>query len=102
MNIVDLLAIILATYRLSILLVDEAGPFGICQKMRELMGITHHDDGSIACIPDNVLGQLFGCLWCMSIWVAGLSYLIWWIEPIPIWILAASGGVILIDNVRHK
>lgn len=102
MNLVDLIAIILATYRLSSLLVDEAGPFGIFLRLRELFGIKHDVGGDIICIPDNFLAKLCSCLWCVSIWMAGLSYLIWWLEPIPIYILAASGGAILIDNVRSR
>jgi len=100
MDLMGLIAIILATYRISSLIVEEAGPFDMFVKFRELFGIRHDEAGQINCIPDNVLANLCSCLWCVSIWAAGLVYLIWWLEPIPIYILAASGGVLIIDNVR--
>jgi len=102
MTLFNLLAIILATYRLSSLIVDEAGPFDIFVKFRELLGIKHDVGGEISCIPDNFLANLCSCLWCVSIWMAGFVYLIYWIEPIPVYILAASGGVLVIDNMRKN
>jgi len=100
MTLVNLIAIILATYRLSSLVVDEAGPFNMFVKFRELLGIRHDETGQINCVPDNIMANLCSCLWCMSLWIAGLVYLIWRIEPIPVYILAASAGVMVIDNVR--
>lgn len=100
MTLVNLIAIILATYRLSSLVVEEGGPFNVFQNWREIIGIDHYEDGSICNIPNNFPARLFGCLWCMSLWIAGLVYLIWRLEPIPVYILAASAGVMVIDNVR--
>lgn len=100
MELIDLIAFILATYRVSSLIVDESGPFGIFQKLREFTGIIHDEEGEIACVPNNVIANLCSCLWCMSIWTAIILYIVWWLTPIPIYILAASAGVMIIDNVR--
>lgn len=96
MTLFSLLAIILATYRLSHLLAYEEGPWCVCLKLRESLGIKHDDDGEFSEIPERFLPKLLSCLPCLSIWVACLVYLIWRIEPIPVWILAASGGAIVI------
>lgn len=100
MSLFGLLAIILATWRLSHLFVHEAGPFNMFTKLRELFGIQHDVDGDIQMIPDKLLPQLFSCIPCISIWMAGIIYLIWWIEPIPIYILAASAGAMVVNNIR--
>lgn len=98
MNLFSLLAIILATYRVAHLVTYEEGPFDAFRKLREWAGIKHDDDGEIVEIPERFLPKLLSCLPCLSIWVACLVYLIWRIEPIPVWILAASGGAMMINR----
>lgn len=96
MTLFSLIAIILATYRLSHLLNCEEGPFDICLKIRVMMGIKHDSNGDIEEIPEHFMAKLFGCLPCLSVWMAGLVYLVWYYAPIPVWILAGSGGAMLI------
>lgn len=81
MDIVTLCAMGLATWRVSLLLVREAGPFFIFQRLRELAGITHDLDGSIVKIPDRFFSGLISCVWCTSIWVAGGWVLLWFFLP---------------------
>lgn len=57
---------ILATFRLSHLLMIERMPFDIGGKLRDVVGI-EYDDRSHA-YSDNELGTMFLCVWCMSIW----------------------------------
>ena len=68
----------LATWRLSSLLVNEGGPFGVFLKLRTLAGITHDENGRPLAIPDNFFAQLFSCVWCASVWV-GVSWMVFWL-----------------------
>jgi hypothetical protein len=71
MNILEIVVLGLACWRLTSLLYQEKGPFSVFQKLRERMGITHIDDKP--CIyPDKFLCQLFSCVWCLSVWISGL------------------------------
>ena len=95
----ELLVKILATWRLSALLVYDRGPFRIFQRLREEAGVLYLDkDGW----PSGFWGQLLSCTWCVSVWVA---VLVWLIDKTPLrWALkplALSGGAILLDEVRQ-
>lgn len=81
-NPLDLLLLILATWRLTSLLVQEAGPFRVFQWMRE--HIPH--------------GGLLECVWCCSVWCAALLYIVFLYVQWPVWILAVSAGAILYDR----
>ena len=94
MTFLELAAIGLASWRVSSLLVQESGPGGVFLRVREWLGI-EHTDGLPTSWSGEGLAALFSCVWCMSLWMAGLMYLIWWLSPIPIWILAASALAIL-------
>lgn len=80
--------------------VSEDGPFDIFKRIRGLFGVKHHDDGTVAQIPDNTLAKLFTCIWCMSVWMAGAVYGLWIVAPVIVWILALSTGGIIIERVR--
>lgn len=69
MNIVDLVLLGLATWRLTSLFYSEEGPFGIFVKFREMLGIKHID-GQPCIYPDRFWCKLFSCIWCLSVWVA--------------------------------
>jgi hypothetical protein len=56
----------LATWRLSELLVDEAGPFDIFHKLRRFVGV-EYDEHSRKTASNNV-AKLFLCILCMSVW----------------------------------
>jgi hypothetical protein len=96
MTLLDMGAIGLATWRLSSLVVNEEGPWGIFLRLRCRLGISHED--GIPCAWPDGLAALFSCLWCMSVWMAGLSYLVWWLSPVPVYILAASALCVLFQS----
>lgn len=100
MTWLDFAVLALATWRVSSLLVCECGPFDIFLRLRKLAGIQHDDDCRPVEWNGGLFAGLFSCVWCMSVWVAGIMYLIWWLSPIPVYILAASCGGILIEEVR--
>lgn len=76
----NLLKLILATWRLTSLLVQEAGPFDVFGKLR-------------ATAPH---GGALDCIWCTSVWVAALLYMLRWQWLVDI--LAISAGAILYDK----
>lgn len=100
MEFLELIIMVLATWRLASMLVYEEGPFDIFLKIRSLFGITHHEDGSVEKIPDNTLAKLFTCIWCMTIWMGALVYLLWLVAPVLVWILGLSTGAIIIERVK--
>lgn len=83
----------LATWRLTALLVYEAGPRDMCVRLRNI---------------SDVIGGPLMCFWCTSVWVGllasvlllppggGWAELVWW----PAGWLALSAAAILIDEVR--
>lgn len=78
---------ILATWRVTHLIVTEDGPWNIVARLRRLAGA-------------GVLGRVMDCFYCASLWVA--MPIAWWlIEGWPtrvlVW-LALSGGAALLER----
>jgi len=70
MTLLEFLIFSLATWRLSSLLVNEAGPFDMFVKIRELTGIQHNEEKEPLVIPGRLFAELLSCVWCTSVWVA--------------------------------
>lgn len=83
-----LVAGILATWRVTHLIVAEDGPWDVVARLRRLAGA-------------SVFGQLMDCFYCASLWVA-IPIAVWIAEPWParvvMW-LALSGGAALLERV---
>lgn len=105
MNLTVLFIYLLATWRLSSLIVREDGPFYLFRKFRELFGIVHDDQGPIQW-PDRFMPSLLTCVWCTSLWVAvGWVVLGIFFQSTTIYIaspFALSAGAILLDKVLKK
>lgn len=71
----DFLIYALATWRVASLLVHEGGPGSMFRGLRELVGITHDDQGNHLIVPETFLGGVFSCVWCASVWV-GLGWMV--------------------------
>jgi hypothetical protein len=69
----------LAVYRLSIMLVDESGPFDIFDKLRYAAGI-RYDQFSQA-HSNKVVGKALLCVNCTSVWVAFAACIAYAILP---------------------
>lgn len=81
-NLVDtlhLLVIGLATYRIALLLVEEAGPFEVFGKLRHAVGVRY--DAKSEQYATNELAKLFLCVWCMSIWVGVIITILLYFFP---------------------
>ena len=76
----------LATWRISSMLVNEAGPWDIFLKLREANGITHDDQKNKVIIPDGFWGSFYSCIWCNSLWI-GAGWM-------PYFILAPTAALV--------
>lgn len=83
----------LATWRISKLLMDEAGPWNVVQRFRETFGFVHDDDGNIVAVPE---GSVLGCIYCLSVWV-GLSLVL--LPPNIRRVFAVSAIAILVEDL---
>jgi hypothetical protein len=83
--VLRLLRLILATWRITSLLVQEAGPYHIFARLRD----QHRD---------NEFGKALQCIWCTSVWVAVLMVILDRYCPVLVDIFAVSTGAILVDK----
>lgn len=71
------------TWRVSHLLVHERAPFAMLTKFRRAIGIRYDRHSNI--VASNELGELFLCVFCLSVWVgiliAFLHYRDWAFIP---------------------
>lgn len=72
MKLIDVILLGLACWRLSSLFYQEEGPFGMFTKIREKIGIQHDVNGVPCIYPDKFWCKLFSCMWCLSVWFAGM------------------------------
>lgn len=106
MNAITLAVLALATWRLSVMLVREAGPFFIFKKIRELTGITHDPDGNVLRVPDTFFAGLLSCIWCTSVWVGAiLTLAFYFFADITFWgstVFSLSAGAIAYDRLFDR
>lgn len=106
MELTPFLILALATWRLSSLLVNEAGPWDVFLKLREGFGFTHDDSKNKVIIPDGFLGELFSCVWCCSLWAGvgwtGFYFLAPEIAPIFAAPLAFSTVAVLVHSCMER
>ena len=58
----------LATFRIGYLIADEDGPFGLLDKMRQVIGVKRDQMGENFGTNNFATGVI--CVWCNSIWIA--------------------------------
>lgn len=49
--------------------------------------------------PDNYINNLIHCVKCLSVWMAGVSIVMWLIFPPLVLVFAISALAILVDNI---
>lgn len=78
-----LLILALATWRVSLMLVREKGPYQIFSRLRKF----------------TTLGGLLECIYCMSVWSALTFYLIWYHTELKvIVVLFAISGLAMVTH----
>ncbi len=97
----DLAVTALAAWRLAVLLVLERGPWEIITRLRSWMGVEHDNDGDPLTWPTRMPGALFGCVWCMTFWTAGVMYGILLVRPEVVIALGIWGLATAVDGVAR-
>lgn len=120
----ELLIISLTVWRICILLHMEVGPFDIFDNFRTAIGLTKFESATMQEQVDIVnkleyepifinkrdtfLANVVECMWCLSIYIAGLATLyaaligiITW-QLVPFYICASSAICIMIETWREN
>lgn len=88
MNALTLVIVILATYRVSVLIAQDEGPFSIFERVR----------GRIDPHQSSWLGRGMRCVGCVSFWVSlAAALLIGAADWVWVW-LGVAGGAMLIHR----
>lgn len=99
MDTIQLLILILATWRASSLLVYEDGPYLVLERLRGRLGVVYDERSQRS--GTNELARALTCLWCVSVWVGALwaaAFVLW---QGTIWLalpFALSGGAVLVER----
>jgi hypothetical protein len=98
MTITELFVIgMIASYRLTLLIHEEAGPWDIFGKLRDRIGIRYDERSNR--VATNELAKMVLCPYCLSIWVAfGVFTFMWFLPSVQVVALpfAMSGGVVFL------
>lgn len=76
----EFLLLALATWRISSLLVHEAGPGHIFVRIRSMAGVKYSPDTFQQFAP-TMLAEVFLCVWCMSIYIGTGWALFYYLFP---------------------
>jgi len=88
---IELAVAALATWRLSVAIWYEAGPWNIFLNLRTRAGA--HEDP-----PQGFWAKQLACFWCVSLWCGlfcGIAAFLWWPMLVP---LALSGAAVLLSG----
>jgi len=95
----ELIIVILATWRLSSLIAGEDGPWNIFLRLRLKLGFEYDKHSKL--IAKTELAKGMECPYCNSIWIA--SFLVLPLVSNPIewlyYLLAVSAGAIIVDKI---
>lgn len=98
MSIVDLLLLVAAAYRLTELLVNDAGPWALLVKARERL-----DASALNCAKQHneqaYVTNVLCCVHCTGIYAAASVYVLWLIAPPVVIVLAVAGLMSLVYRV---
>lgn len=104
MDIITLILMPFATWRITSFLVVEKGPFNIFDKLRILIGIRYNEMNEI--YGKNMIAEGLTCIWCASVWVAfGFVVLYYFLPNVSFWIelpFAISSIAIFIERIMDN
>lgn len=99
----DFILIGMATWRLSSMLVNEAGPFDMFQTLRDKLGVYPVKVGdTVQCQSKHAIWGMFCCVWCMSVWVSALMLTLYTIAPIMVYWLAISTLAVIVQEALKR
>lgn len=99
-SLCDLVVLVLATYRVTLLVTRDDGPGCVLVRLRHLVGVRWDERGQPQA-RDGSVAKLMVCFGCASIYAALLVTLMHLLVPwgwVPTLLLAVSGGAILCDE----
>lgn len=102
MDIVILITLVLATWRVSNLLAREEGPLSILATLRYALGVRCTPEPPYGMYGKTVFAKAIICIYCNSVWVGtifSVLYVIWhplWFIALP---FALSAGAIITDEI---
>jgi hypothetical protein len=88
---VRVLIVGLAGWRVASLLSKEDGPYGVFEKLRQIVGIRKM-------VQYTELAKLWGCVWCMSVWTTAAFFGLWYVSPVIPGIFAAMTIPIVVER----
>jgi len=77
----------LATWRISSLITDEEGPWGIFSRIRNKIGIKYNEQNER--YATNEIAKQVMCIWCISYIIGAIVILIYFIVPWSIYLFSA-------------
>lgn len=89
-----------AAWRIASLLVNERGPYACFERLRERLCVyqlVRIGDG-VERVPANEWAHLFGCVWCMSVWVTVPVFALSFVSPYAVAMLAAMTTAIIVEH----
>lgn len=101
----ELTVLAFAVWRITHLLAAESGPFHVFLWLRERLGIEHDEDEVPRLWPHTYFGEMFECPYCLSMNVAIVVAVAWFLFPTTIFYLAipfALSAVAVILNGLAK
>ncbi len=104
MEVLDIVILMLATWRLSSLLVDpeDDGPWEMFGKFRHLLGVRHDDETGLF-YGTNVVAQALMCVFCTSIYVGTVITVFYIFIPVITVMVslpfALSAGAIVLERI---
>jgi len=121
MSLTYLVVLALATWRLSSLLVEEDGPFGIFRSLRAFAGAGEFSQHGMdatkltaeeiekvmmrAGRPEGFLAGLLSCVWCTSVWAGALWVIMALAAPTATFyvalVFALSAAAIFLQESTH-
>ncbi len=97
----DILILALATWRISSLLVNEAGPWDVFSRLRRRIGVVYDVNGEAH--GTNVASKALTCMWCTSPYVGAAWMAFYWLRSgYAFWAalpFALSAGAVIINEV---
>lgn len=97
----SIVELVLATWRLSCLLVQERGPGDVFKRIREMPGVETHALGPDGW-PMTFFGRLLFCIRCTSVWAALAVLILSQLAPWLVRVLAFSAGAIIIEELGFE
>lgn len=98
MTALDWIILAVATWRLAYMLLWDDGIFSVFDRLRASVNRAELSDRRALQAAGRALAPLFACIYCMSVWTAGVLFLAYpsALGRYIVAVLALSGGAVII------